>query len=239
MRIMNLAWPIAALFGSLAVVWLYAAAAGRSAPMNESHDRSRKPPFATMVAKGALHCGGGCALGDILAEWPVFMVLVVAVGFGWHTVFADKMFAAWIVDYLFAYAFGIAFQYYTIKPMGQLSPRERLVAAIKADKLSLRAWQIGIYGLVAIASLVLFPQVSVPTFGRTRSSSVRHADRDDMRLPDELPRQRLADQGRTQGGDVTSGSMALAVKELEHRPSVGGALGENIRSMRRTSWTTA
>ena len=58
---------------------------------------------------------------------------------------------------MLAYVLGIAFQYYSIKPMKGLSPRQGLVAAIKADTLSLTAFQVGLYGWMAIMQLVLFP----------------------------------------------------------------------------------
>ena len=112
-------------------------------------------PFRVMVANGALHCGSGCALGDILAEWLVFLAPSGAVWFGWRSVFGEKMFATWIVDYLFAYAFGIVLQYFTIKPMRNLSVGQGIWAAVKADTLSLTAWQVGMYGFMAFASFYL------------------------------------------------------------------------------------
>jgi hypothetical protein len=60
------------------------------------------------------------------------------------------------VDYGFAYAFGIAFQYYTIKPMRNLSVGQGLWAAVKADTLSLTSWQVGMYGWMAIATFAIF-----------------------------------------------------------------------------------
>ncbi len=40
-----------------------------------------------------------------------------------------KLYAAWAVDYALAFAFGIAIQYLTIKPMKGLSPGETLLAS--------------------------------------------------------------------------------------------------------------
>jgi hypothetical protein len=62
------------------------------------------------VANGALHRGSGCTLGDIVAEWLVFAVPAVAVAFGYQRIFCDKIFAVWIVDYIFAYGSGTYFQ---------------------------------------------------------------------------------------------------------------------------------
>ncbi|MGI8494114.1 MAG: DUF4396 domain-containing protein, partial [Pyrinomonadaceae bacterium] len=40
--------------------------------------------------------------------------------------------------------------------MKDLSAKEGLVAAVKADTLSLSAWQIGMYGWMAIATFLIF-----------------------------------------------------------------------------------
>ena len=170
MWIMNIVWPIAALFGTLLTAGAYfrygrrAATGATGATMNMKdvdHEPSDKIriPFAVMVGKGTLHCGSGCALGDICAEWLAFTFPVVAVWFGWHRIFADKMFAVWVLDYIFAFAIGIAFQYFTIVPMRHLKTAEGLFAAIKADALSLTAWQIGMYGFMAFANFYLFHRV--------------------------------------------------------------------------------
>jgi hypothetical protein len=113
-------------------------------------------PFPVMVANGALHCGSGCTLGDIIAEWLVFAVPAIAVAFGWRSLFGVEMFAAWIVDYLFAYALGIVFQYFTIAPMRSLSFGQGVIAAVKADTLSLTACQVGMYGFMAVAYFAIF-----------------------------------------------------------------------------------
>jgi hypothetical protein len=116
----------------------------------------RQTPFAAMVGKGATHCGSGCALGDILAEWLAFAFPVLAVWLGWQSIFPEKIFAVWVLDYIFAFLFGIAFQYFTIKPMRGLSPEQGLVQAFKADTLSLTAWQVGMYGFMAVAHFWIF-----------------------------------------------------------------------------------
>ncbi len=164
MWIMNLVWPITALFGTLWVLWQYFSY-GRLAEhsrMQQAMQAKEEPPnrrltpFPVMVGNGALHCGAGCTLGDICAEWLILAVPAIAVAFGWHSIFSDKIFATWIVDYLFAYAFGIVFQYFTIAPMRSLSFGQGIAAAVKADTLSLTAWQVGMYGFMAIAYFAIF-----------------------------------------------------------------------------------
>jgi hypothetical protein len=141
MMIMNAVWPLAALFGGLAWLWLYL-----------RHGRPPQPdgpPMWVAVAKGTSHCGAGCALGDIVAEWLAFAWPGIAAAFGWGTLFAEKTFAIWLLDFLLAFLFGIAFQYFTIKPMRQLSVRRGLAQALKADAASIAAWQLGMYGCMA------------------------------------------------------------------------------------------
>jgi hypothetical protein len=147
MWIMNLVWPITALFGSVLAIWAYAkyVRAGTS----------RKPPAAA-VGEAAAHCGAGCTIGDIFAEWLAYLFPTIAMWFGWKTAFSEKMFAVWILDFAFAFALGIFFQYFTIAPMRGLSFWPGLIAALKADALSLTAWQIGMYGFMALAQFYLF-----------------------------------------------------------------------------------
>ena len=149
MWIMNLVWPLTALFGSVLwtagyYVW------GRAMPEGQDKDDDAKPPFPVMVAKGASHCGAGCTLGDIIAEWAAFALPTIAAWFGWHSLFAEKTFAVWIPDFILAFGIGIVFQYFTIAPMRNLGVGEGIVAAVKADIASISAWQIGMYGLMAI-----------------------------------------------------------------------------------------
>ena len=150
MWIMNLVWPLAALFGSLlwtAGYYLWGRASVDGA--TDMHDED-KPPFPVMVAKGTSHCGAGCTLGDIIVEWVAFAVPTVAVWFGWHSLFTDKTVAVWIPDYIMAFGIGIFFQYFTIAPMRGLGLRDGIVAAVKADIASISAWQIGMYSLMAV-----------------------------------------------------------------------------------------
>jgi hypothetical protein len=154
MWIMNLVWPIAALFGSvfaLAGYFKY----GRLGTHHKMAGQPKKP-FAASVGEGATHCGAGCTLGDICAEALAYAFPAVAVWFGWQTLFSEKMFAVWILDFILAFAFGIVFQYFAIAPMRGLSFWPGVKAALKADTLSLTAWQVGMYGFMAIAQFYLF-----------------------------------------------------------------------------------
>lgn len=151
MAIMNVVWPVAALFGSLPWLAFYwrerRAAADPHAPPR---------PFLVQVAKATSHCGSGCTLGDIVAESWALASPSVLVLFGWQSLFPDKTFASWGLDFALAYLLGIVFQYWTIAPMRHLGLAAGLWAAVKADTLSLLAWQVGMYGGMAIAKFLVF-----------------------------------------------------------------------------------
>ena len=78
-------------------------------------------------------------IGDVIAEWLAFAAPVVAVWLGWQTLFQEKIFAVWVLDFILAFAIGIVFQYFAIVPMRNLSPGKGIAAALKADTLSLAA----------------------------------------------------------------------------------------------------
>ena len=159
MWIMNVVWPVNALFGTVLTFWLYyrfGRLASHDADDKMRVDKKRKTPFPIMVAKGAMHCGAGCALGDLIAEGLALVFPVIAIWAGWKSLFAEKIFAIWVVDFVFAFVIGVAFQYFTIKPMRDLSTGEGIVQAIKADTLSLTAWQVGMYGFMAVAQFAIF-----------------------------------------------------------------------------------
>ena len=167
MAIMNVVWPVTALFGTALTMWLYfrygklATHEKMTAAMHAHREPPSKTgtPFAAMVAKGCTHCGSGCCIGDVVAEWLAFLFPTVAVWFGWHSLFDEKTFAVWVFDFVLAFVLGIAFQYFTIVPMRKLGKLEGVWQAIKADTLSLTAWQIGMYGFMAIANFWLFRRV--------------------------------------------------------------------------------
>jgi hypothetical protein len=146
MWIMNLVWPICALFGTVFVLGAYLAYAGRT-----RIGTCRLPSRSVSARRGS-----GCTLGELIAEWLAYFYPAAAIICGWQSLFAEKMFAVWILDFILAFGFGIVFQYYAIVPMRNLSPRQDIIAAVKADTLSLTAWQIGLYGFMAFAQFYLF-----------------------------------------------------------------------------------
>ena len=142
MAIMNVVWPVTALyFGPLA--WLAYARMGRQkTDAMDMGAHGEDKPFWMKVFVGTTHCGGGCTLGDIFAEFAVF--------FGGFAV-AGSVFAAELGgDFIVAFLLGIAFQYFAIQPMRHLPPGKAIVAAMKADALSLIAFEVGLFAFMAL-----------------------------------------------------------------------------------------
>lgn len=155
MWIMNIVWPITALYGGPLALAAYFTMGRLStydrvmkAKQAQQENPGKKKPFWQMTALAATHCGSGCTLGDIVAEWFLFFVPFTFLG--------KKIFGAWALDYVLALVFGIAFQYFTIKPMRDLSVKDGLIQALKVDILSLTSWQIGMYGWMAIVTFAIF-----------------------------------------------------------------------------------
>lgn len=150
MWIMNIVWPVSALYAGPLALFAYWKI-GRHIP----NGKKPKKPFWQQVGVSTTHCGSGCTLGDLVAEWGLVIFPI--------TLFSRDVFTAWTVDYIMALIFGIAFQYFSIKPMRKLSPAKTLKEAAKADVLSLTSWQIGMYGWMAIVMFVIFD----PTLEKT------------------------------------------------------------------------
>jgi hypothetical protein len=106
-------------------------------------------PWWVMMATEVSHCGSGCALGDVISEFAIF-------GLG-LTIAGVTLGAEYVGDYILALALGIVFQYFAIAPMRGLGVKDGLKAAAKADFISLTAFEIGLFGWMAIMAFVLFP----------------------------------------------------------------------------------
>lgn len=184
MSVMNVTWPITGLYFPVIGWWIYAVM-GRPDGMprdgghdhadhGHNHDHSHhdhhhdhdhhdqhqggghqhhhapKPKWQSVFV-GVTHCGGGCTLGDSLAA-----PLVSALGF---TMLGSELLAHLTGEFIAAYAFGIAFQLLPMLQMGETNVGRAFVNAIKADTLSLVAFEIGMFGFIAIAFLLILPEM--------------------------------------------------------------------------------
>ncbi len=148
MAIMNVVWPITALYFGPLAWWAYVKMGRQhTMPMNMDHPADDKP-FWMKVFVGTTHCGGGCTLGDIIAEFAIFFSGFAVAG----SIFATELGG----DFLLAFLLGVAFQYFAIQPMRHLPPGKAILAAIKADALSLIAFEVGLFAFMALMHFVLF-----------------------------------------------------------------------------------
>jgi hypothetical protein len=109
----------------------------------------RARPWWVTMAIEVSHCGSGCTLGDVISEFAIF-------GLG-LTIAGLTLGAEYVGDYILALAFGIVFQYFAIAPMRGLGLKDGLIAAAKADFISLTAFEVGLFGWMAVMAFVLFP----------------------------------------------------------------------------------
>jgi hypothetical protein len=153
MPVMDVVWPVTALYlGPLAVLayrrWGRREGGG-SHPRHAGHgDAHPNIGEGASAALGVGHCGAGCAIGDVVGSWVVFAT-------GWELL-GLALPAEVVADFALAFVLGIAFQYLSIAPMRGLGLREGIVAALEADSLSLAAFEIGLFGWMAVVQLVLF-----------------------------------------------------------------------------------
>lgn len=144
MRIMAIVWPVTALYFGPVAVYAFL-----------KNEHAREKSRAQQAFDAVTHCGAGCTLGDIIGEWVVYAA-------AWSV--GGMLGAEYVVDFALAFAFGIVFQYFTIAPMRGLGVRDGILAALKADTLSLIAFELGLFGWMAITQYVLLPNSAVPTF---------------------------------------------------------------------------
>ncbi|MQA74084.1 MAG: DUF4396 domain-containing protein [Solirubrobacterales bacterium] len=156
MRIMEAVWPITALYlGPLGLLAYRRWGRPKSNRYQREHGETGRRPFAVRVGVSASHCGAGCTLGDIIATWVVFAAGLTVAGLALPY--------EYLFDFTFALALGIAFQFWSIRPMRpELARGEVVRRALKADSLSLTAFEIGLFGWMAIMQLVLFTDPHLP-----------------------------------------------------------------------------
>ncbi|MBW4031967.1 MAG: DUF4396 domain-containing protein [Acidobacteria bacterium] len=154
MRVMSVVWPLTALFGG--VPWTAFYYRWARAPRRGSKGPESTHPRIVAVAISTSHCGAGCALADLVVEWLVFAVPALAVAGGLGLIFDQRIFASWVLDFVAAFLIGIAFQYAAIAPSRGIRGWAAWKAAIRADAASIAAWQIGMYGAMAIAQFAVF-----------------------------------------------------------------------------------
>jgi hypothetical protein len=152
MQIMNVVWPLTALYaGPLAVgayFWFGRAMKRMPGVEHEPMQRGKHPMWQSALL-GATHCGAGCMLGDVLSDGGLFLL-------GASALLGSALLTSYAFDFIAAYLLGIVFQYFAIAPMRHLGVARGIRAAIKADTLSLIAFQVGMYAWMAVYQELIF-----------------------------------------------------------------------------------
>lgn len=164
MAVMNIVWPITGLYFGPLAVWAYRRFGRQTARPDGQSSRGKgragsKKPFWQTVFVSTSHCGAGCSLGDTIGETGIFLAGIAILG--------SSLLTVYVVDFALAYLIGVAFQYSAIAPMRHLGLRQGLVAAVKADSLSLVAFEVGMFGWMALTRLVFFhpaPEANTPVY---------------------------------------------------------------------------
>ncbi len=112
----------------------------------------RAPATWRNVTTGTLHCGAGCTLADLVGPW-VFRLMPFAL-------FGHFMYGEWLIDYVLALIAGVFFQYAAQAEMTSERGPSLWWRSLRVDFLSLTAWQIGMYGWMAIAMFWLIGPMS-------------------------------------------------------------------------------
>ena len=159
MNIMNVVWPVTVFYLVPIGIWAYFHL-GHSYSSKSSSDQKHliksheyknaksNRKFWERIFVSATHCGAGCTIGDVLSTWIIFIGSILF--------FSSVLVTAFILDFTFAWLLGIIFQYFAISQMRKVSLREGFVDSIKADTLSLVAFEVGLFGWMAIVALVIF-----------------------------------------------------------------------------------
>ncbi|MGY4689126.1 DUF4396 domain-containing protein [Salibacterium sp. K-3] len=163
MPIMNVVWPLTGLYFPVAGVWAYwklgqnnhAHGHQHEHHHHHAHHEHQNKPFWQSVFVSTTHCSAGCSLGDMIG-----VPIVVFTGL---TIAGSTLFAEYGVEFVLAYIFGIAFQYYGMGAHGGGSGRQKLKDAVKADTWSLIAFEVGMFGWMAVAHYLLFAQPPQPS----------------------------------------------------------------------------
>jgi hypothetical protein len=147
---MEIVWPVTALYsGPLAIAAYWRWGRPQTGKWQQAHGNAPEKSFPAAIIVGVSHCGAGCTLGDIIGGWLVF-----AAGF---EIAGLALWPEFITEFALAFVLGIAFQYFSIAPMRNLGPREGILAALKADTLSLTSFEVGMFGWMALTQFAFFP----------------------------------------------------------------------------------
>ncbi|WP_181350183.1 DUF4396 domain-containing protein [Thalassobacillus sp. CUG 92003] len=153
MAIMNVVWPINGWFFGPVALWTYYKWGRLKAKDAQTEDNRGER---AKVFMSTSHCSAGCTLGDAVGV-PIVMITGMAI-------VGSTLLAHYAIQFSLAYLFGIIFQFWAIYPMNQSKGKFHAIkSAIKADTLSLVAFEVGMFGWMALVHFVLFSEPPKPS----------------------------------------------------------------------------
>ena len=107
-----------------------------------------RPRWVT-IAIEVSHCGSGCTLGDVISEFAIFALGLTIAGLtlGLNTSATTSSLLC----------LASSLQDFAIAAIRGLGLKDGLIAAAKADFISLTAFEVGLVGWMAVMAFVLFP----------------------------------------------------------------------------------
>lgn len=148
MFIMNIVWPLTGLyFPILGIIGYYSLGkTNNDSHSHHSHSHHSNKPFWQSVTISTTHYSAGCSLGNLIGAPIIFLFGI--------TFFNNELATTLITEFILAYIFGLLFQYFHME-IKHDHPFADLMDAIKADTLSLIAFEIGMIGFIIIMHLAI------------------------------------------------------------------------------------
>src|SRR5579875_2141294 len=107
MGVMNLVWPITALYLSVFALWGYFSFGRNRGGRGHAHQmhygmhheehKTQGGPGWRQIAVAASHCGAGCALADVVCEFGIYFAGVTLLGSDLATKYVIDFGGAWLL----------------------------------------------------------------------------------------------------------------------------------------------
>ena len=154
-RMMELVWPVTALyFGPAAIVAYRKWGLPESPRWRERYGSPPKWPREASVAIHLCHCGAHCSIGAIIATVTVFAVKIRISG--------DISWPESIGDYVGAVAVGTTFRYAYESRRGGSRVWTAIARFVRADLLPVSIFEFGLFVVLAPLDHFVFPEALRP-----------------------------------------------------------------------------
>src|SRR5262245_50509392 len=154
-KIMELVWPVTALYFGPGAAMLYRKVGRPMSPQwRDRYGSPPKRPRQAAVLIGLMHCSAHCTLGAIIATPIIF-----AAGFN---ISGDTLWPEYIGDYLAAVGVGIAFRYSAESRRGGLRVWAAMTTVVRADLLSVSVFELALFVWLGLLAYFVSPAALRP-----------------------------------------------------------------------------